>query len=197
MDINVAGYRSDLFNDSWCTVDKVISYPFSVGAAVNHNADKLERLFRVYLKENQAIVTEFAQDVSEKNATEEQVKQQTYLALLNFLDGAVGKISTFQQQGPRFDPRICRDLNICVTFFTAKHCLTAAWLVQFVRYLPSSQMSRVQESNICVIFSAKDNSLFQPSEIGKQNTSVCWELTCDRSLFLLGEVQHWINHDFW
>ena len=33
--------------------------------------------------------------------------------------GAVGKISTFRPQGPRFDPNLFRDLNICATFFSA------------------------------------------------------------------------------
>ena len=32
---------------------------------------------------------------------------------------AVGKIYAFRPQGPQFDSRLCRDLNICVTFFPA------------------------------------------------------------------------------
>ena len=34
------------------------------------------------------------------------------------LVGAVGKISAFRPQGPQFDPLLCRNLNICVTFFS-------------------------------------------------------------------------------
>ena len=37
--------------------------------------------------------------------------------ILAGLVGAVGKISASQPQGPQFDPRLCQDLNICVTFF--------------------------------------------------------------------------------
>ena len=48
------------------------------------------------------------------------------------LVSAVGKISTFQLQGPRFEPSLCRDLNICVTIFTTKRCIMAA------RSLPSN-----------------------------------------------------------
>ena len=33
--------------------------------------------------------------------------------------GAIGKISVFRPQGPRFDPRLCQDSNICATFFSA------------------------------------------------------------------------------
>ena len=33
--------------------------------------------------------------------------------------GAVGKISAFRPQGPLFDSRLCRDSNICATFFSA------------------------------------------------------------------------------
>ena len=34
--------------------------------------------------------------------------------------GAVGKISNFWPQGSRFVPRLCRDSNICATFFPSK-----------------------------------------------------------------------------
>ena len=63
LDINVAGYRKDLFDDSWCTVSKMVAYPFSFGAAVSRNAAKLERIFHSYLKENQAKITRVVQDV--------------------------------------------------------------------------------------------------------------------------------------
>ena len=33
--------------------------------------------------------------------------------------GAVGKISAFRPQGPQFETRLCRDLNLCATFFSA------------------------------------------------------------------------------
>ena len=33
--------------------------------------------------------------------------------------GAVGKTSAFRPQGAQFDSRLCRDLNICATFFPA------------------------------------------------------------------------------
>ena len=32
--------------------------------------------------------------------------------------GAVSKISAYRLQSPRFEPWLCRHLNICVTFFT-------------------------------------------------------------------------------
>ena len=63
LDMNVAGYRRDLFDDSWCKVNKVIDFPFAIGTAVSQNAAKLERLFRAYLKTNQAKLVRFAQDV--------------------------------------------------------------------------------------------------------------------------------------
>ena len=33
--------------------------------------------------------------------------------------GAIGKLSATQPQGPQFDPQLCRDFNICATFFPA------------------------------------------------------------------------------
>ena len=69
LDINVAGYRRDLFNNSWFTINKIIDYPFSFGAAVSHNAAKLERIFRLHLKEHQAKVMHFVQNVGERNKT--------------------------------------------------------------------------------------------------------------------------------
>ena len=72
LDINVAGYRRDLFNDSWFKINKIIDYPFSFGAAVSHNAAKLERIFRLYLKENQAKVIQFIQNVGERNKTSDE-----------------------------------------------------------------------------------------------------------------------------
>ena len=79
LDINVAGYRRDLFDDSWCTVNKMIAYPFSFGAAVSQNAVKLERIFRSYLKENQAKVMHFVQDVGERKITlDDKVGQDSF-----------------------------------------------------------------------------------------------------------------------
>ena len=69
LDINVAGYRRDLFDDSWCKVSKVISYPFSFGVAVSQNAVKLEKLFRTYLKDHQSKLARFAKDVIKINNT--------------------------------------------------------------------------------------------------------------------------------
>ena len=43
-------------------------------------------------------------------------KYETYRA---GVVGAVGKISAFQLQGSRIDPRLSRDLNICASFFSA------------------------------------------------------------------------------
>ena len=69
LDINVATYRPDLFNDSWCKVSKVVNFPFSFGAALRQNAVKLDRLFGAYVKENQASLMRIVQDVRDQNNT--------------------------------------------------------------------------------------------------------------------------------
>ena len=42
-----------------------------------------------------------------------------FLTHWTFMVGAVGKISALRPQNPQFDPRLCQDLNICETFFSA------------------------------------------------------------------------------
>ena len=48
-----------------------------------------------------------------------------------------GQIFAFQPRS-EIQSYLCQDLNICVTFFTTKHCLMVAWMAQLVRSLPSN-----------------------------------------------------------
>ena len=52
LDINLAEYRGELFNDSWCKIIKQISYPFTLGISLSGDVIKLERHFRQYMKMN-------------------------------------------------------------------------------------------------------------------------------------------------
>ena len=70
LDVNVAAYRRDVFNDSWCTVSKVINFPFFFGIATSNKAAKLERHFRTYTHENQAQVIQLKQLQTIKKATD-------------------------------------------------------------------------------------------------------------------------------
>ena len=50
-------------------------------------------------------------------SNEEKITRCDYTRLLYVcVVGAIGKISAFRPQGPRYDSRLCRDSNICVTF---------------------------------------------------------------------------------
>ena len=40
------------------------------------------------------------------------------LPLIKYWADMVGKISAFRSQGPQFDPRLYRHLNICATLFS-------------------------------------------------------------------------------
>ena len=81
------------------------------------------------------------------------------------------KFSTFQPLGPHFDTRLCRDLNICVNFFTTKHSLMAAWFAvgkisAFQPQGPRLDPQFCQDLNICVaLFSSKTYTAFHPNII--------------------------------
>ena len=68
IDTNIASYRKDLFNESWCTPEKEISYPFAVGIILRNDGEKLQKLFEKYLKQNQAKLFRSLHELGERSS---------------------------------------------------------------------------------------------------------------------------------
>ena len=65
LDNNLKNYERDLFTNSSFIISKEVEHPFSVGVALSGDAAKLSKRFRLYLKENQALVSRLAQSFRE------------------------------------------------------------------------------------------------------------------------------------
>ena len=65
VDLYTAGFRKDLFNGSWFTVNRVIEYSFTCGMIIGENASRLQSLFLDYAADSEAAqlkVIQSAQD---------------------------------------------------------------------------------------------------------------------------------------